>query len=113
MKNMLWITCQRSLFHKYPFPPQEVEYLGNLHRHLFHFKVGIEIFHNERDVEFIMFKQFVEEKAVSAIPLKSTWSCESMADVVYEIIANYYPNRAIFVEVSEDGENGIIKYYNY
>jgi len=30
------------------------------HRHIFHVTVWIEQFHNERDVEFILFKRFIE-----------------------------------------------------
>lgn len=111
MNAMIWITTQRELLHKYPGAPREVAFLQFDHRHIFHFRVGLEIFHNERDVEFILFKRFIETHAISAIPFRSTWSCETMADMIAEIVHNKYPNRQITVEVSEDGENGIYKTY--
>ena len=36
-------------------------------------------------------------------------SCEMIADDLYEQILQKYPNREIWVEVSEDGENGCFK----
>ena len=30
------------------------------HRHIFHFKVWIEVFHDDRDIEFIQFKRWLE-----------------------------------------------------
>ena len=38
-------------------------------------------------------------------------SCEMMADDLYAEIAARYPDRAVWIEVAEDGENGaLIKY---
>jgi len=38
-------------------------------------------------------------------------SCEMMSDELYETIKAKYPDREIWIEVSEDGENGsFIKY---
>jgi hypothetical protein len=35
-----------------------------------------------------------------------------MADDLYALISNRYPDRAIWIEVSEDGENGALIKYN-
>ena len=38
-------------------------------------------------------------------------SCEMMSDELYDIIHAKYPDREVWIEVSEDGENGsFIKY---
>jgi hypothetical protein len=35
-------------------------FLGYPHRHIFHFRVSIDVFHNDRDIEFIQFKRWLE-----------------------------------------------------
>ena len=81
------------------------------HRHIFHFRVWIDVLHNDRDIEFIQFKRWLENLYASSI-LKLEWkSCEMIADDLYIKIADRYPNRAMWIEVAEDGENGcLIKY---
>jgi hypothetical protein len=38
-------------------------------------------------------------------------SCEMMSDELYDIIHTKYPDREVWIEVSEDGENGsFVKY---
>jgi hypothetical protein len=39
-------------------------------------------------------------------------SCEMIADDLYLQIAARYPNRAVTIEVAEDGENGCFITYN-
>jgi len=110
-KNMIWITAQKEMLHNYPDAPEEVDYLRNVHRHLFKFKVWCEVRHDNRDIEFVMFKHEVEEwlEYVKQKLLKK--SCEMMADYLYEKINSKYPDREIWIEVSEDGENGCFKQY--
>jgi hypothetical protein len=87
--------------------------LGYPHRHIFHFRVWIDVFHNDRDVEFIQFKRWLEalyhsDQATLSLDYKS---CEMIADDLYLQIADRYPGRAVWIEVAEDGENGcLIKY---
>ena len=64
MKN-IWVTFQKEGIHKYPAALTDpelkgVEFLGYPHRHMFHFKVMIEVFHDDRDIEFILFKRWLE-----------------------------------------------------
>jgi len=64
-KNFIWVTFQKEGIHKYPqalTDPKlkEVEFLGYPHRHMFHFRVEIEVFHDDRDLEFILFKRELE-----------------------------------------------------
>ena len=109
--NFIWIKTQQEFIHNYPNAPVEVKFLRNLHRHMFHFKVYLEVKGNNRDVEFIMFKKDIE-KYLSNLhtSIKST-SCEALCDYIYEHIKNNYKGRAVKIEVSEDNENGVFKEY--
>jgi hypothetical protein len=75
--------------------------------------VWIDVFHNDRDIEFIQFKRWLESlytgnNSVLELDFKS---CEMIADDLYTQIAARYPERAVWIEVAEDGENGcLIKY---
>jgi len=121
--KMIWVTFRKEGIHKYPAAltdpnlatgdKYDVSFLGHPHRHIFHFRVWIGVHHNDRDIEFIQFKRWLEElyngdQAILQLDYKS---CEMMSDDLYDMISTKYPNREIWIEVSEDGENGsFIKY---
>ncbi len=121
--KMIWVTFRKEGIHCYPAAltdpnlatgdKYDVSFLGHPHRHIFHFRVWIGVTHNDRDIEFIQFKRWLEElyngdQAVLQLDYKS---CEMMSDDLYDIISKKYPNREVWIEVSEDGENGsFIKY---
>ena len=117
-QRQIWITWQREGIHKYPAALTDpaladVEFLGYPHRHIFHFRVWIDVFHNDRDLEFIQFKRWCEslynsDNSVLSLDHKS---CEMMADDLYIQIAQRYPGRVVHIEVSEDGENGALIRY--
>lgn len=120
-QRKIWITFQKEGIHKYPAAltdpklatgdEYDVSFLGHPHRHIFHFRVWIDVNHNDRDIEFIQFKRFCEHLLHEGVVQLDYKSCEMMADDLYLQIANKYPGRAIWIEVSEDGENGaFIKY---
>lgn len=111
MTNFIWITTQKEMLHKYPNAPLEVSFLKNLHRHLFKFKVYIQVNNDDRDIEFILFKRFVDKKIFEICELEKSRSCEMIANDLYNVINKTYPNRHIKIEVSEDGENGAL--YDY
>ena len=119
----IWVTFQKEGIHCYPAAATDpklntageydVSFLASPHRHIFHFRVWIDVFHNDRDIEFIQFKRWCESlySGQSAV-LELDWkSCEMISDDLYIQIADRYPDRAVWIEVSEDGENGCtIKY---
>jgi len=107
MTNFIWITTQKELLHNYPDAPDAVSYLKNLHRHIFHFKIYLEIFTEDRDIEFIMFKKDVESMLNMFENLEHR-SCETFSKYLVSAIRNIYPNRYIKIETSEDGENGVL-----
>lgn len=117
-KRTIWVTFQREGMHKYPAAlsdPQlaDVKFLGYDHRHIFHFKIGIEVHHNDRDIEFILFKRFCEGLFNEGILQLDYKSCEMISDDLYFQIANRYPRRDIVISVSEDNENGSEIHYNF
>ena len=69
-KRWIWVTFQKEGIHKYPAAltdpalatgdEYDVSFLGYPHRHIFHFRVAIKVTHNDRDIEFIQFKRWLE-----------------------------------------------------
>lgn len=104
MKKFIWITTQFEGTHYYSYAPEEVAFLRNEHRHIFHLKVRIEVFSNDREIEFILFKRFINS-LISSRNFNHR-SCEMISDDLYNLIRKEYPNREIRIEVSEDNENG-------
>lgn len=124
--NFIWVTFQKEGIHKYPAALTEpalatgdeydVSFLGYPHRHIFHFRVSIAVFHDDRDIEFIQFKRWLVslyngQGATLSLDYKS---CEMIARELNEIIKARYPGRETWIEVSEDGENGcFLKFINH
>lgn len=114
----IWVAFQKEGVHCYPAADTDpklktgdeydVSFLAYPHRHIFHFRVAIDVFHNDREIEFIQFKRWLENLYAGDIStLKLDYkSCEMIADDLYLQIAARYPDRAVEIEVSEDGENG-------
>ena len=114
--KMIWVTFRKEGIHKYPAAIDDpklatgdrydVSFLGYPHRHIFHFKVAIEVFHDDRDIEFIQFKRWLLNLYKEGTIQSDFKSCEMMSDDLYVAIAKKYPGRKIEIDVSEDGENG-------
>ena len=120
-QRRIWVTFQKEGIHCYPAAATDpalatgdeydVSFLGTPHRHIFHFRVWIDVIHNDRDIEFIQFKRWLENLYSGGTLELNYKSCEMIADDLYLQIAEKYPNRAMWIEVAEDGENGcLIKY---
>ena len=120
-ERKIWVTFQKEGIHRYPAAVNDpklatgdeydVSFLGMAHRHIFHFCVWIDVFHNDRDIEFIQFKRWLENLYKNDILSLDHKSCEMIADDLYINIAARYPGRAVWIKVAEDGENGcLIKY---
>jgi hypothetical protein len=121
-KRMIFVTFQKEGIHMYPAAATDpllatgdeydVSFLGTPHRHIFHFNVAIEVFHNDRDIEFIQFKRWLEHLYAEGTIQLDYKSCEMLSDDLYNQIATRYPERDITITVSEDGENGATIFYN-
>ena len=115
-QKFIWVTFQKEGIHKYPDAPEGVEFLRHPHRHIFHFRVDIQVFHDDRDIEFILFKRELEALydggRVNAATLQLDYkSCEMLADELADYIQEKYPGRHLKISVSEDNENGAVGYY--
>ena len=119
--KMIWVTFRKEGMHKYPAAltdpalatgdEYDVSFLGYPHRHIFHFKVWISVTHDDRDIEFIQFKRWLENLYKEGTLQLDFKSCEMMSNDLYDSISAKYPGREVWIEVSEDGENGsFIKY---
>ena len=118
----IWITFRQEGIHKYPAAATDpalatgdaydVSFLGYPHRHIFHFRVWIDVFHNDRDIEFIQFKRWLENLFRDSTLSLDYKSCEMIADDLYTEISSRYPGRSVWIEVAEDGENGCLIQYN-
>ena len=121
-ERKIWVTFRKEGIHCYPAAATDpalatgdeydVSFLGTPHRHIFHFNVAIEVFHNDRDIEFIQFKRWLENLYKGGTLELNYKSCEMISDDLYEQIASRYPDRDVEITVSEDGENGATIYYN-
>ena len=117
-KRMIWVKFAREGIHKYPAALEDpalktgdeydVSFLGYPHRHMFHFQVWISVTHNDRDIEFIQFKRWLEKLYDEKTLQLNFRSCEMMSEDLYEKIHARYPGREVWIEISEDGENGAI-----
>ena len=116
MRN-IWVTFSQEGVHFYPGADtnpatatgdwDDVSFLGYKHRHIFHFKVWIEVFHDDRDIEFIQFKRWLQRLYNQDDVLElNNKSCEMIADELYAVINDKYPNRFVRISVAEDNENG-------
>lgn len=111
MKTFVIITFQLEGIHNWPeakevFP--DVNFLSDVHRHMFHFKLCKRVNHDDRDVEFIRWKRHVinnlregfRNDELGTYLDFGRMSCEQIAKNLME----YYDCE--WVEVFEDGENG-------
>lgn len=115
-KRNIWVTFQREGIHKFPAALEDprfatgdeydVSFLGYPHRHIFHFRVDISVEHNDREIEFIQFKRWLENLYGDGVIQLDYKSCEMIAKELIQTINDRYPGRYISVNVSEDGENG-------
>jgi hypothetical protein len=113
LRRWIEVTFQKEGIHKYPAALTDpnladVSFLGHPHRHIFHFRVRISVSHNDRDIEFIQFKRWLESLYSSSTLELNYKSCEMIAEDLINTINDRYPGRAMVIQVFEDGENGAI-----
>ena len=116
--SMIWVTFRKEGIHCYPAAATDpklatgdeydVSFLGTPHRHIFHFRVDIQVFQDDRDIEFIQFKRWLEKCYSDGTLELNHKSCEMIARELNDIIVARYPGRKTSIDVSEDGENGAV-----
>ena len=110
-ETFIFVTLQKEGIHQYPAAKDlpGVEFLAFLHRHIFHIKAQIQVYHHDRELEFVLVKRWIESLYGENVLELNHKSCEMIAnDLISHISAKYGYNRIVVVEVSEDGENGAI-----
>jgi len=126
-QRSIWVTFTKEGVHMYPGADKDpklatgdwddVSFLSVPHRHIFHFRVRIEVFHNDRDIEFIQFKRWMERlyseqgSTNGQVLNLNHKSCEMIADDLYKEISTKYPSRFVEISVAEDNENGCSIFY--
>jgi hypothetical protein len=89
----------------------DVSFLGYPHRHIFHFYVEIDVQHDNRDIELIQFKRWLESIYNNSTLFLDNKSCEMIADDLALIIHDKFPTKSFMIKISEDLEHGICKEY--
>ena len=115
-ERKIWVTFRKEGIHKYPAAASDpmlatgdeydVSFLGVPHRHIFHFRVWIDVWHSDRDIEFIQFKRWLVNLYRDGTIHLDFKSCEMIARDLFKTIIARYPGREVWIEVSEDNENG-------
>lgn len=111
LERSIYVKFSKEGIHQYPAAGIEpalsdVNFLAYPHRHIFHFRVSIGVVHNDRDIEFIQFKRWLESLYQGGTLELNFRSCEMIAEELYVEISKKYPGRAVEITVSEDDENG-------
>lgn len=104
MKIFVVVTCTYEAVHHWPgCDIDEVAYLRDKHRHLFHIRMEKEVGHGDREVEIITLRRAILEYLDAAYDGDfGTLSCEQVAAPMVTFF------QAASVEVLEDGENGAV-----
>lgn len=108
------VSAELAATHCWPNAPADVAFLRHPHRHLFKVRVGVSEVHDfvedGRETEFILFKArlvaclgTIGNAGTAGVRDIGTMSCENLA---MELLSKLGDNVS-FVEVLEDGENGI------
>lgn len=109
IKTEVFCTLQVEGTHNWPGCPfEEVAYLRDPHRHVFHIKAYKEVFHDDRDVEFIMLKHDIQrhfQRYFDPSLSMCAFGAKSCEMIGKELIDRFKLSR---VEVSEDNENGAV-----
>ena len=96
INTLVKVQFQFEGMHCWPNAPKEVAFLCSMHRHMFHVTAKIEVFHDDRDLEFILVKRYLEYEVAHALDTEKwpkTASCEYMAtNIAYMIRQRYGRN---------------------
>lgn len=111
MTSYIWTTFARAGIHQYSDVVNRPElknqnYLQHRHRHLFKTRVAIEVFSDDRNLEFINFQEWLLSLYDTGVLELNEKSCEMISNDLAAEIGEEYPGRKMIIEVSEDGESG-------
>lgn len=108
----IFVTTQFEGLHRWKDAPEEVSFLREYHRHMFHVRFEAEVTKEDRDIEFILLKRELNSLVETLfVGVKLDNSCEMIAKRICDFMTrerHLCAGRAARCEVSEDGENGAI-----
>lgn len=118
----VYVPFQREGYHMYPGADTDpklatgdvydVSHLGARHFHYFHFKVWVQVVHENRDIEFIQLRRWLESLYQNGALELNGMSCEMISDELYAQIIKKYPGVEVRIDVAEDNINGsYIEYF--
>jgi hypothetical protein len=102
------VKTQFEGFHSYPDAPDVVSFLRNKHRHIFYVELKVQVFHDDREIEFFMLKNDLNMFVHKLGNQLNNKSCEMLCNIFINFINNEYEQRNVIVKVSEDNENSAI-----
>ncbi len=114
-KTFIVVQFNKEGYHQFPgaINPEfatndeyDVSHLALRHMHYFYFRVWIEVSHNDRQIEFIQFRRWLESLFDTKTLELNNKSCEMISDDLFEKISDRYPGVEIRIEVLEDNING-------
>lgn len=108
---MIFIKIKNQFIktHCWKDAPKEVEFLRHPHRHVFYVTSQIEVFEDDREIEYFMAQRVIDKIIKDEVmEMEEGSSCEMFAEKILDFLELVYPNRFIEIEVSEDNENSSI-----
>lgn len=85
----------------------EVSFLSDPHRHMFHITLKKRVYHDDRDIEFLLFKRdvlaYLKERYYLDIQRIHDFGSKSCEMIAKELFNEFHCE---YVSVFEDGENG-------
>lgn len=101
-----------EFIHRYISAPEEVAFLREYHRHEAHIETEIEVYHDDRELEFILVKDYIDSLLEHEIDMRYVdKSCEMVAKEIIAKLIQRYGDRGITCKVFEDDENGAVVRY--
>lgn len=92
-------------FHNWPSAPAEVDFLRQRHRHLFVIRVVKQVYHDNRDIEFILFGREIRAYLHEEFGTPCEFGAMSCEMIGRQLLLKF---DAMSVSVYEDDENGAI-----
>ena len=112
-KKTIFVTTSFEGVHCYPSAPEGVTFLASPHRHMFGVRLEVEVYHDDRELEFILLKRkvnsWIEARQTNSVWQMGAMSCEQVASELIKFLQKDLPKgneRYIKATVDEDGENG-------
>lgn len=108
MRKEIFTTFDMPGIHHWPNAPDHLHFIRTPHRHDFHFQVGFAVDDSDRELEFFEVQSRCAGQMMNIYDYNEmvidfgSDSCEMIAEKLLALL----PEQAIYVEVSEDGENG-------